>query len=80
MGEEAPRHPEWVIPTNPAYRKRAIGLWMNTARDIGIPGFALGGLHTPSPGKALDFVQSLPGKVAGSAGGIASSIIGKLPW
>jgi hypothetical protein len=27
MGEEAPTHPEWVIPENPAYRKRAIDLW-----------------------------------------------------
>lgn len=43
MGEEAPQHPEWVIPTNPAYRARAVDLWMLAAREIGIPGFARGG-------------------------------------
>lgn len=77
MGEEAPTHPEWVIPTNPAYRQRAIGLWMSTARDLGIPGFALGGLLDPS--KALDFVSSLPGKAANSAKGLANRVIGQLP-
>jgi hypothetical protein len=43
MGEEAPAHPEWVVPTNPAYRKRAMGLWAAAGHDIGVPGFALGG-------------------------------------
>jgi hypothetical protein len=40
MGEEAPRFPEYVIPTNPAYRKRAQGLLGKAANAIG---FATGG-------------------------------------
>jgi TP901 family phage tail tape measure protein len=36
MGEEAPRHPEYVIPTNPAYRKRAQGLLGQAAGAIGL--------------------------------------------
>ncbi len=36
MGEEAPRHPEFVIPTNPAYRKRAKGLLGQAAGAIGL--------------------------------------------
>lgn len=40
MGEEAPRFPEFVIPTNPAYRGRAKGLLAAAAGQIG---FARGG-------------------------------------
>jgi len=77
MGEEAPQHPEWVIPTNPAYRGRALGLWAAAARELGIPGFALGGLF--DPGKALDFVTGLPGKAVSTAAGIAGKLLPKLP-
>jgi hypothetical protein len=35
MGEEAPRHPEYVIPTNPAYRGRAQALLKQAAGAIG---------------------------------------------
>ncbi len=38
MGEEAPRHPEFVIPTNPAYRSRAQGLLAKAAGAIGLKG------------------------------------------
>jgi Transglycosylase SLT domain len=41
MGEEAPRHPEFVIPTNPAYRGRAQMLLGQAAKAIG---FAQGGI------------------------------------
>lgn len=41
MGEEAPSHPEWVIPTNPAYRDRARMLLGHAARAIG---YATGGV------------------------------------
>jgi TP901 family phage tail tape measure protein len=40
MGEEAPRHKEFVIPTNPAYRGRARGLVAQAALAVG---FAQGG-------------------------------------
>lgn len=54
LGEEAPRHPEWVIPTNPAYRSRALGLWEQAGSALGVPGFAVGGAIT-------DGLKSLPG-------------------
>jgi hypothetical protein len=41
MGEEAPRHPEYIIPTNPAYRNRARGLVAQAALAVG---FAQGGV------------------------------------
>lgn len=43
MGEEAPRHPEFVIPTNPAYRGRARQLAMMAAQAVGLQGLAKGG-------------------------------------
>ena len=36
MGEEAPRHPEFVIPTNPAYRGRAQMLLVQAASAVGL--------------------------------------------
>lgn len=41
-GEEAPRWPEYVIPTNPAYRGRALGFLMEAAQKLGL-GYARGG-------------------------------------
>lgn len=35
MGEEAPQHPEYIIPTNPAYRKRALSLLFDAAEKLG---------------------------------------------
>lgn len=48
VGEEAPRHPEVVIATNPAYRERNLGLFAQAGRMLGIPGFAQGGTVTAS--------------------------------
>jgi TP901 family phage tail tape measure protein len=41
MGEEAPLHPEFVIPSNPRYRERARGLLGQAAQALG---FAAGGV------------------------------------
>ncbi len=43
-GEEAPKHAEWVIPENPAYRSRALGLWQAAGQSLGATGFAEGGV------------------------------------
>jgi hypothetical protein len=45
MGEEAPAHPEWVIPTNPAYRSRALALHQAAGKAIGL---AKGGTYAAS--------------------------------
>lgn len=44
VGEEAPRHHEWVIATNPAYRQNNLAYWAQAGRDLGVPGFFGGGL------------------------------------
>lgn len=67
VGEEAPRHPEYVIPTNPAYRGRAMALTTSLMHELGmagVPGFSIGGIL----GKAVDVLS----------GGM-SGLLGKLP-
>jgi hypothetical protein len=83
MGEEAPKHPEWVIPENPAYRKRAIALWEMAGRNIGA--YASGGKAFAQGGRN-DRTGGLPGdlkKLAGSAfdalAGGGKALLGKLP-
>lgn len=61
VGEEAPRHPEYVIPTNPAYRGRALGLTGQLMKDLGMPGFAAGGILGKVVGAVTGLVGNLPG-------------------
>jgi hypothetical protein len=42
-GEE--NRKEYVLATNPAYRKKNQGLWVQAGHDLGIPGFAEGGVR-----------------------------------
>jgi SLT domain-containing protein len=44
VGEEGRAHPEFVIPTNPAYRTRATALMGAAAQKMGMEGFARGGV------------------------------------
>lgn len=67
-GEEAPRHPEFILATNPAYRQRNIGLFAQAGKALGIPGFAAGGVA----GNAMLWQQGGgPAAVARVAGAIA---------
>lgn len=45
-GEEAPRHPEVILATNPAYRERNLGLFAQAGAMLGVPGFAKGGMNS----------------------------------
>jgi Transglycosylase SLT domain/Peptidase M15 len=72
VGEEAPQHPEWVIATNPRYRKSNIAYWMQAGRDLGVPGFFSGG----------DIVSAAKGTVSAAGNAIsggAGFFIDKLP-
>jgi TP901 family phage tail tape measure protein len=62
VGEEAPAHPEMVIASNPAYRRKNIGHWMEAGRWLGIPGFVKGGAASLSGSGA-----GLAGKIGGTA-------------
>ena len=71
VGEEAPRHPEYVIPTNPAYRSRALGLHAALSRKLGIPGFFGGGILDKAGDIATGAFDTIKGAI--------SSLIGALP-
>lgn len=53
VGEGSRTHPEFVIPTDPRFRNRAIGLFSKLASQLGIPGMAIGGIGIPGPLKDL---------------------------
>lgn len=73
MGEEAPRHPEWVIATNPAYRKRNVDLWMRAGRDLGMMQGGLGDT-------IVDAVSSTPAVQLAEAGiSSAAGLVKQLP-
>ncbi len=44
VGEGNPAHPEFVIPTDPAYRTRARELFATLGGNLGMPGLAGGGI------------------------------------
>lgn len=75
VGEEAPRHPEFVLATNPAYRHRNMGLWAQAGHELGIPGFATGGIV----GWAKSAAQTVSGAVSGLFSKGAGAITGLLP-
>ncbi|MHB1950155.1 MAG: lysozyme family protein [Acidiferrobacteraceae bacterium] len=74
-GEEAPAHPEIVLATNPAYRSRNVGLWVLAGHELGIPGFAHGGIAAPrvGGGELGVLVGDALSKVAGAAGSYVGS-------
>lgn len=70
VGEEAPAHPEWVIATNPAYRANNLRYWAQAGKDLGVPGFGLGGTLAGAAGDVGGFAKGLPGKALGVAGDV----------
>ena len=69
VGEEGPAHPEYVIATNPAYRSRNLGLWAQAGHEIGVPGFAFGGIPDNLPGlPSIPSPSDLIGKLPGTGG------------
>lgn len=84
VGEGNPRHPEYVIPTDPKYRNRAYGLWQQLSRSLGIPAFASGGMlpdatGVPHTGGVLDGLKSIGGAIInGVRKGAAMALFGPL--
>lgn len=72
VGEGRPQHPEYVVPTDPQYRSRALRLYQGLGADLGIPGMADGGIID----RAKDFGGDLIDKVM-DAGGWLAKMAGK---
>lgn len=76
MGEEAPTHPEFVIPTNPAYRGRAKGLLAQAAGAIGL---ADGGVVSAFKGAIKDAKAGPKASLALFEAGLVESELQNLP-
>ncbi|MES9523132.1 hypothetical protein [Streptomyces capoamus] len=91
VGEGRPQHPEYVIPTDPRYRSRALALWQAAGGQLMADGGILGGLKSfggkigdifssatdflKDPGKAL---SNLVGKLTKPLDKIKDTVWGKL--
>jgi phage-related protein len=64
VGEGDPRHPEFVIPTDPRYRSRALGLWEAAGGQLMADGGILGSI--------VGGIKSIGGKVGGFFSSAAS--------
>ncbi|MDX3725270.1 hypothetical protein PV722_45645, partial [Streptomyces caniscabiei] len=63
VGEGNPRHPEFVIPTDPKYRTRALGLWQAAGGQLMEDGGILGDVTSG--------LKNLGGKIGGALGSAA---------
>lgn len=66
VGEGSAAHPEYVVPTDPQFRQRALMLWRALGADLGAPGMASGGI----------IPQLGIGGVIGGIADVAGSIVG----
>lgn len=71
--------PEYVIPTEPRYRKRAMGLLGQAAGDLGIPGFAAGGAFGAGVMNNRDKANSILHRLWGAARGLYPGAAGYPP-
>src|SRR5262249_13180322 len=69
--EEAPRHPEVIIATNPAYRQDNLNYWAAAGQMLGVPGFAGGGIF----GKILSGASQVGSDILGTAKGIGKTAL-----
>ncbi|MEU3447256.1 peptidoglycan DD-metalloendopeptidase family protein [Streptomyces thermolilacinus] len=58
VGEGNPRHPEYVIPTDPKYRGRALALWESAGTQLMADGGIIGG--------AIDWLGGAAKKIGGA--------------
>ncbi len=79
-GEETPKHAEWVIPENPAYRSRALGLWQAAGERLGATGFAEGGVVSAFKGAIKETGASQKPSLALFEAGIVESGLRNLTY
>lgn len=65
VGEGSPLHKEFVVPTDPKYRGRALSLHGQLSKELGIPQFAAGGIlpfdlpDIPTPAEIADRIRDI---------------------
>lgn len=84
VGEGNPNYPEYVIPTDPQYKRRAFGLFGSLARELGLaqnmtkgsPGaFAAGGVPMFAGGGILGGISDALGSAGGFFKDLGSDIL-----
>jgi hypothetical protein len=75
VGEGNPIHPEYVIPTDPMYRRRAVGLFARLAGDLGMGGAAFGGVPAFEGGGILDKITGAIGSAGNFFKGIGDDLM-----
>ena len=78
VGEGNPRHPEYVIPTDPRYRGRARGLWEAAGTQLMASGGVLGDVWkgiTGTAGKVWGGVKNVIGKAKDLGAGALESFV-----
>lgn len=84
VGEGNPSYPEYVIPTDPKYRSRAVGLYNKLGSDIdmmasgGILGTGLPSLNFPSLPSLDSVLSAMTGRASGPWLGIAQGVARKI--
>jgi TP901 family phage tail tape measure protein len=63
VGEGKRGYPEYVVPTDPSHRQRAMNLFGRLGNDLGVPGYDWGGI-LPSPGDVIDTIKGTGERVA----------------
>jgi len=65
VGEGRQQYPEFVIPTDPQYRGRALALTADLISHLGLPGMAVGGIIGDALSAGKKWVSDRIGQVAG---------------
>ncbi len=65
VGEGNPNYPEYVIPTDPKYRKRALGLYESAGTQLMADGGILGSIWDNTGGKVVSGVSNAASSVGG---------------
>jgi phage-related protein/methyl-accepting chemotaxis protein len=78
VGEGNPAYPEYVVPTDPRYRRRAEGLYEELGRELRVRKLAEGGLPStsvPTLGVGWDTLGDVVGGIGGGIKGLVGGVI-----
>lgn len=75
VGEGNPAHPEYVIPTDPMYRRRALGLFGSLASEMGVGPDFVGGIPAYKSGGILGTISDALGSAGNFFKGIGDDLL-----
>lgn len=78
VGEGNPNYPEYVIPTDPMYRRRAFGLFGRLAGDLGVAQSFVGNVPAYESGGILGTISDALGSAGNFFKGIGDDLLGHI--